>query len=287
MYRPMSVCSHNSWNGRRGQRLASSNPDDPVYLRFLDTETMNVWIALLRSYAMPELYGRPFSSEGGLYRMWREVNLTIAQGRNLGVSLYTPGASKAGAGAGPPPEAGPESPPPDTVDMDVFCEIYLNDTLAGRTTVKKAVGVPEYHEKFSFPDLPPFDNLTIVVLRERRSSKPVEIGAVSVVLSNFRRGEQVEGWWPLLRGEPGSTNAQVGELRLKLQVDESVPPWSVTFFKLTSFQGDCTSSECLWRAARGMLVVTNSICTILMPLSSTLIHVTSWTGWPTWRLVIS
>ena len=58
---------------------------EPLYIQFEDDETANTWLALLRSYATPEVYGRWLSPEdGGLYRMWRQVDLTCLQpGRNL------------------------------------------------------------------------------------------------------------------------------------------------------------------------------------------------------------
>lgn len=142
--------------------------------------------------------------------MWRQVELTVIQGRNLGIvrSLASDGV----AGLDHEPRA--ES---DTVDLDVSCEIHLNDILCGRTTVKKGIGPPDWHESFTFSDVPPFETLDIFIWREKRLFKPTVLGSVRVTLSNFRRGETVEGWYPVLHSSAG---LQVGELRLKIRVDE-------------------------------------------------------------------
>jgi len=104
----------------------------------------------------------------------------------------------------------------------VSCEIHLNDTLCGRTTVKKGVGSPDWHESFTFSDLPPFDTLDVIVWREKKLFKPTIMGSVRITLSNFRRGEAVEGWFPVLHTGPIASDLQVGDIRLKIRVDESV-----------------------------------------------------------------
>ena len=77
------------------------------------------------------------------------------------------------------------------------------------------------------PDLPPFEKLELVVCREKRLSRPAVVGSVLVVLVNFRRGDAVEGWFPVLNGGQASST-QAGEMRLKIRVDEwvdIVAPW--------------------------------------------------------------
>lgn len=196
-------------------RGAAANAE-PLYIQFEDEETSNTWLALLRSYAMPEVYGRWLSPEdGGLYRMWRQVDLMCIQGRNLGVTRVLSDEPSVADLDG--------KPDVDAIDMDVYCEIFVNGTLCGRTTVKKGIGSPDWHERFVLPDLPPFENLEIVVWREKRLAKPTIIGTVVIVLVNFRRGETVEGWFPVLHGGQASST-QAGEMRLKVRVDEYVPP---------------------------------------------------------------
>jgi hypothetical protein len=107
------------------------------------------------------------------------------------------------------------------VDLDLFCEVYFNNVLSGRTVVKKSMGSPDWHESFQFTDLPPLQKLSIVIWREKRLQKPFAIGTVYITLTNFRRGEPVEGWFPLLVGGATTPCTQVGQLRLKVKIDES------------------------------------------------------------------
>ena len=109
----------------------------------------------------------------------------------------------------------------DASDLDVSCEVLLNNLPCGRTTVKKGIGSPEWHENFTFHDLPPFENLDVVVWRDKRFLKPVLLGAISICLSTFRRCESVEGWYPVLNPGPVDPGVRVGELYLRIRLDES------------------------------------------------------------------
>ncbi|KAF9459914.1 Rho GTPase activation protein [Collybia nuda] len=193
-----------------GQRWTSTYTAEPVYLQFSNTDSCNTWLALLRSYAIPEIYGRwSFPSDGGSYRMWRQVELTVSQGRNLGnTRSFDIG--------------GDIFSEPDSVDLGVSCEIHLNDILCGRTTVKKGIGSPDWHESFTFSDLPPFESLDLMVWREKKMFKPAILGSIRIPLSSFRRGEAVEGWFPVLHRGSASNDTQVGELRLKMRIDEEI-----------------------------------------------------------------
>ncbi|KAI1797892.1 Rho GTPase activation protein [Ganoderma leucocontextum] len=197
-----------------GQMRGAAPTTEPLYIQFEDEDMAHTWLALFRSYAMPEVYGRWLSPEdGGLYRMWRQVDLTCLQGRNLGVTRPLsddPSSAEQEAKA----EA-------DAIDMDVYCEIFVNGTICGRTTVKKGIGSPDWHERFQLTDLPPFENMEIVVWREKRLTRPSIIGSVAIVLVNFRRGDSVEGWFPVLNGGQASST-QAGEMRLKIRVDEEI-----------------------------------------------------------------
>jgi C2 domain-containing protein len=174
-------------------------------------------MALLRSYAIPEVYGRSRTHSGGTYRIWRQVELTCIQGRNIGVPRSLDPSSNAGTTNDQEVRSDVEA-----VDLDLFCEVYLNSVLSGRTVVKKSTGSPDWHENFLFTDLPPFEKLAVVVWREKKLQKPFVIGTVYITLTNFRRGEQVEGWFPVLFGGATTASTQVGQLRLKIRLDESV-----------------------------------------------------------------
>lgn len=183
-------------------------------MKFSSSDHMNTWIALLRSYAIAEIYGRSHApSEGGLYRMWRQVQLEINQARNLGMS-------KSPSDFVSSPMSSDFDATNDGVDMEVSCEIYVTDVLCGRTTIKKSVGSPEWHEQFTFSDLPPFGDMLVHVYREKKVFKPQLLGTIQINLGNFRRGEMLEGWFPVIAANQSVSGVQVGELRLRIKVDE-------------------------------------------------------------------
>ncbi|KAF7306927.1 Elongation of fatty acids protein [Mycena indigotica] len=200
----------------------TNHAGEPVYLQFANSETCSTWLGLLRSYAVPEIYGRLlFPQDGGSYRMWRQVELTVIQARNLGnTRLMDLGTSTNAAIISGNPENAVEG---EAVDlMDVSCEIHFNSMLCGRTTLKKGIGSPDWHENFTFTDLPPFDTLEVLVWKEKKLFKPTLLGSVRVTLANFRRGESVEGWFPVLHQGPTVSDLQVGDIRLKIRVDEEI-----------------------------------------------------------------
>ncbi|KAH9486933.1 putative Ras GTPase-activating-like protein ngap [Psilocybe cubensis] len=193
-----------------GQRWTSSHTAEPLYIQFPNADTSSTWQALLKSYAIPEIYGRWFfPMDGGSYRMWRQVELTVTQGRNIGIPVNSYNGHDYGA----------EN---DGADVDVSCEIHLNDILCSRTTTKRGLGALDWHESFLFSGLPPFENLEIVVWREKKLSKPAVLGITRIALANFRRGDTVEGWFPVLQTGSIGTEVQFGELRLKIRVDEEI-----------------------------------------------------------------
>ncbi|KAL4070936.1 GTPase activating protein [Scleroderma citrinum] len=201
----------------RGPQCGAAAGSEPIYLHFNDTDTCKTWLVLLRSYAKPEIYGlSSVPCDGGLYRMWRQIDLVIMQGRYLGnaKSFVEPPIHSALNG-----EHRAEA---DPVDLDVFCEIRLNDRLCGRTTVKKGIGSPEWHESFLFSDLPPFATLEIFLFKERRLTKPVLLGSIRIALTNFRRSEDVEGWFPVTQPRGPPCSILTGEIRMKLRVDEEI-----------------------------------------------------------------
>jgi hypothetical protein len=224
-----------------GQRYAAVPTNEPLYLAFSSSESMYTWLTLLRSYAVPEVYGAMINpSEGGLYRMWRQVEVHCISARDLGQIKYLVDSKASGGKPAPPiaPDVSLSSSGSDSNgsrasgmadgsgDHDVWCEIWVNGMLCARTTLKRCTPNPEWHESFLFGDLPPFDNLQITLYKEKRGgSKSVPMGSVVVPLGTFQRGEYLEGWNSVVApGPTASTGSglhnQVGELRLKLKVDE-------------------------------------------------------------------
>ncbi|VDB84482.1 unnamed protein product [Peniophora sp. CBMAI 1063] len=199
------------------QRRTATHTTEPLYFALSSHDSLLTWMAILRSYAVPEIYGSNTSPEGGMYRIWRQVDLHIAQGRNFSGSRSIPSSSS-------PSEPGRDGNEPEAVDLDLYCEVYISRQLSARTIVKRSLGSPEWHERFTFPDLPQFDYLLVVVWQEKRGIKPTLVGSVDISLTNFRRGSLVDGWFPVLYGSSSHVNAplQVGQLRLRVQVQEEV-----------------------------------------------------------------
>ncbi|TDL28435.1 Rho GTPase activation protein [Rickenella mellea] len=196
-----------------GQRWLENETDEVVYIKFSSSDAVNTWLALLRSYACPEAYGQRLAPQnGGLYRMWRQVELRIIQGRHLGVTRAVThqilGLSSDGDGG-------------DAVEMEVFCQIHFNDNTCGRTAPKKSMGSQEWHEQFVFSDLPPFGEMVIQVYKTK-SAKALLLGSIFITLGTFRRGELVDGWFPVISAGSTACAVQVGEIRLKVKVDEEI-----------------------------------------------------------------
>ena len=208
------------------RRQQSSTPQlEPIYLAFDCRDVANCWNALLRSYAKPEIYGLHVNPQG-LYRMWRQVNLTVLHGRNLGGvgklasnDGLTSGASLADAEGG---EGSTEA----SADSLVFCEVVVDGFTSGRTMFQKgeAGTLPNWTwlESFSFSDLPPFGIFSIRVWRFKKSSKSALVGTVDINLGHFPRAQVMEGWFPVMSSVTSGNSIQVGDLKLKMRVDECV-----------------------------------------------------------------
>lgn len=195
-------------------------------------------MALLRSYAVPEVYGPSTPAEGGLYRIWRQVDLHIAQGRHFSGSRVVTTSSS-------PTEQAREGAETDAVDLDLYCEVFISRQLCARTVVKRSLGSPEWHERFVFPDLPQFEDLLVIVWQEKRAVKPTLVGTVDISLTNFRRGSPVDGWFPVLHGTSGvMTPLQVGQLRLKVQVQEEVVLPRAAYSRVLDVSEGCISLCC-------------------------------------------
>jgi hypothetical protein len=202
------------------QRWCSSPINEPVYLQFANRDLCSSWLALFRSYAVPEVYGRWFyHTDGGSYRMWRQVEVTVIQCRNLGQGRSAndrrPSLGHVGGGSGD------SASDQETSDLEVFCETKLNDILCSRTTVKKrSQGSIDWHENFTFFDLPPFDLLEITLWKEKKNLKTEVLGHVRIPLQNFRRGEPIDAWYPVVQVGPVAGDTHIADLRLKVVVEE-------------------------------------------------------------------
>lgn len=202
---------------------------------------MCTWLTLLRSYAVPEVYGTTINpSEGGLYRIWRQVEVHCISARDVCLTKnrgdsrssdvrpplpITPDLSISSNGSDSNGRWGPVTLE-GSADCDIWCEIWVNSMLCARTTAKRYTVNPEWHESFLISDLPPYDNLQITLYKEKKgNARSVPIGSVVIPLGTFQRGEYMEGWNPIVGANANvSTGSgfynQIGEMRLKLKVDE-------------------------------------------------------------------
>ena len=223
-----AASDHTGGRGQTHQRQLSSTPQlDPIYLAFECRDAANCWNALLRSYAMPEIYGHNVEPRG-LYRMWRQVSLTVMHGRNLGGTGKLAAADGFISATSPEDDRG-ESATEAPADAIVFCEIVLNGFTSGRTMFQRGEAGTRseppnwtWLEGFSFSDLPPFGVLLVRVWRYKKSAKYMLVGTVEIILNHFRRAQAMEGWYPVMLSVPSGNSIQVGDLKLKIRVDEWV-----------------------------------------------------------------
>ena len=222
-----TTSDHSGSHRRTHQRQPSNTPQlDPIYLAFENKDAANCWIALLQSYAKPELYGLNVNP-GGLYRMWRQVKLTVMHGRNLGgfgKLASTEGLTTATSSAETDHGEGATDASADSL---VFCEVLVDGFASGRTMFQRGEAGTRsdppnwtWLESFSLSDLPPFGTLSIRVWRHKKSAKSTLVGAVEISLGHFRRAQAVEGWFPVMSSGSNGNGIQVGDLKLRVRVDE-------------------------------------------------------------------
>lgn len=212
---------------KQNLNVSSDLPYGTVYLHFPDAELMDAWMLLLRSHARPETYGEDINrSEGGFYRMWRQITLTCESGRNLGNVLNSPWTASTNHGD----HRFDGDIEMDNVYAEFYCEIFVNGMLSGRTTTQVSQPPSDRHdrgpltlwaEQFLLEDLPPFGNLEVVVRQKKSAKEAAIVGSVVIPLICFPRGELLEGSYPVLTPEE-LAGLHCGLLNLKLRVDEEI-----------------------------------------------------------------
>lgn len=196
------------------KRQTTAETNEPIFLQFNNVDMCGTWTVLLKSYAIPEIYGpETYASDGGAFRVWRQVEVTIIQGRNLGDTRPDDSA------------IGFDSPEPEMTGFYVFCEVMVNEIVYGRTTTKNFVA-PLWHETITLNDLPPFqesDYLEIRVWKEKKISKSVFLGAVRIVPRVFPFIAD-QSWYPVLQDHRGrlAASTQAGELQLNLKFNQEI-----------------------------------------------------------------
>lgn len=124
---------------------------------------------------------------------------------------------------------------PEIIDIDAYCEIHLNGRLCARTEVNKGLGNPEWDEEFTFHDLSRLETLEVQVYRKQKLSKNELLGVVPIVLETFRRGETVNGKFPVVQPGVAKSDLQAGELSMQITVQEYVSFFSFSISTVTIF----------------------------------------------------
>lgn len=155
---------------------------------------------------------------------------TPGSGSNAGASRKTTAESAAGVISG--------SGPPTSFANSNFCACYCLIRLAGAVVARTKVrgggtGSIVWVEKFTLSDLPALSGLQVDVIASQRAGKYALIGHVDLPLETMRRGEDVEGWFPIwatrkvedlahvkVKADPSYGREMVGELKMVIRVRE-------------------------------------------------------------------
>lgn len=115
-----------------------------------------------------------------------------------------------------------------------FCQIWRSGELVARTKVSSGTSSIAWFDKFALRDLPQLAVVHIEVLQATRNGKGFfTLGLVNVPVETMRRGEDIEGWFPIWSQpksdetwsrfyESTSSYSQeiVGELKMSLHIRE-------------------------------------------------------------------
>lgn len=223
-----------------------SSASRPVYLGVQTRIFFEVWFVLLRAFTMPELYGPAGAgahstapilevppatvpkSDGGfsdLYRNQRSLFLRIVEAK-----ISTTG---------------------DKEPLDCYAEVMLDQEVRAKTMVRTKTHNPFWREDYEFCDLPAVLSDVAVVLKQRDpkwktnpkasgsvagsggfggglggssmpGSRDMVLGRVEIQLSTLTAdNNKMERWFPLMVG-PKNNEERVGEMFLKVELEELV-----------------------------------------------------------------
>ncbi|XP_055301606.1 ras GTPase-activating protein raskol isoform X6 [Sitodiplosis mosellana] len=107
-----------------------------------------------------------------------------------------------------------------------FCEINLDKTLYGRTSVKQKTDLLFWGEYFDFPDIPDINVITVNVFREgdkkKKRDKHILVGSVKIPIHDVTKTtrEFTEDWYPIVSEKHdsfsrNSTKEPIPTLRIK------------------------------------------------------------------------
>ncbi|KAF4971373.1 hypothetical protein FSARC_1805 [Fusarium sarcochroum] len=225
----------------------------PVYLALDSRVHFEVWLCLLRAFAVPDIYhlDDPNASqilelddieseyEGEVFRLEKTISVRVTEAK----------IKARPSGLEPPIPEKPRQPEPDFLIGNYLAEVILDGEVRARTTTKTGTKNPFWREECEFTDLPPTTPLLSVVLKKvegnldsssnllqasvglprTRNLQEFVVGAVDIPLDQLERGKDSEQWLQVF----DEKHQSVGQMLIKVNHDEHVVLLSKEYQPLT------------------------------------------------------
>jgi len=114
-----------------------------------------------------------------------------------------------------------------------YCIVWMAGEVIAQTKVQSgASNVMAWYDKFSFKDLPNLAHIQIDVMQSGRNGKFGILGSVILSMNTMRRGENIEGWYPIWSSRARDSDAfsspvemchadeMMGEIKLCITIAE-------------------------------------------------------------------
>ncbi|KAJ4326515.1 GTPase activating factor [Fusarium piperis] len=214
----------------------------PVIIALDSRVHFEVWLCLLRAYAVPDIYklDDPNASqilelddleseyEGEVFRLEKTISVRVTEAK---IKARPSGFES------PIPER-PGRPEPDPLVGNYLAEVILDGEVRARTTTKTGTKNPFWREECEFTDLPPTTPLLSVVLKRvegnldsssnllqasvglprTRNLQEFVAGAVDIPLEQLERGKDTEQWLHIY----DEKHQSVGQMLIRVTHDEHV-----------------------------------------------------------------
>ena len=216
--------------------------DEPLFIAFNSRRHMLAWLTLLRSCTKPEISVAGNNGDAGLFRMSRQLSVTIIELRSpqkfdpvsafnkLTIDSHNIGANNDNFLSNSTPTLQRRSSTQFTENSETyewFCEIFDPTGLAWKSSLK--VGQhPFWKEECLLVDLPNLNSITIkiyksVITNGVNKNQCSLFGTVFIPLKAYQRSTDVEKWFNVIGVNDTTLETSIrGELRLNLRVDEDV-----------------------------------------------------------------
>ncbi|KAF4343329.1 BUD2-GTPase-activating for Bud1p Rsr1p [Fusarium beomiforme] len=228
----------------------------PVYLALDSRVHFEVWLCLLRAFAVPDIYrlDDPNTSqvvelddieteyEGEVFRLEKTISVRVTEAkikaRPSGIGVTEPTIHER-----------PGRQEPDPLIGNYLAEVILDGEVRARTTTKTGTKNPFWREECEFTDLPPTIPLLSIVLKRvegnldsssnllqasvglprTRNLQEFVVGAVDISLDQLDRGKDSEQWLQIF----DEKHQSVGQMLVKVNHDEHVVLLSKEYQPLT------------------------------------------------------